>query len=232
VEAVLSARPIDAEVVGARRIMAEVTSARQIRAAVFDLGGVLIHWDPRHLYRHLFADESAMERFLTEVCTQEWNSRQDEGRPWADAIESLAVEHPDQRELIAAFRERWGEMLVGEIPGTVAVLDDVRRTGLPIYALSNWSAETFPIAVPRFPFLGWFDGILLSGEVAVIKPDRRIFEILLDRYDLDPTRTLFVDDLPANVAAAARLGMVALSFTDAPSLRRDLVDIGVLPAQD
>jgi 2-haloacid dehalogenase len=206
-------------------------SARPIEAAVFDLGGVFIDWDPRYLYRRLFGDEAAMEQFLNEVCTQEWNLRQDEGRPWADAIESLATEHPHQRKLIAAYRERWEEMLGGEIAGTVAVLDEVRGAGLPIYALSNWSAETFPIARPRFPFLAWFDGIVLSGEQAIAKPDPRIFEILLDRYDLDPTATLFVDDSPGNVAAAARLGMVAVSFTDAPSLRQGLVDLGVLPTR-
>ncbi len=208
-----------------------VLSARPIEAAVFDLGGVLIDWDPRYLYRRLFGDEAAMEQFLREVCTQEWNHRQDEGRSWAEAVESLAREHPHQRELIAAYHERWQEMLGGEIAGTVAVLDEVRRAGLPIYALSNWSAETFPIARPRFPFLAWFDGIVVSGEHAIAKPDPRIFEILLDRYDLDPTATLFVDDSPGNVAAAARLGMVAVSFTDPPALRQDLVDLGVLPAR-
>ncbi len=206
-------------------------SGRSIKAAVFDLGGVLIDWDPRYLYRQLFDDETAMERFLHEVVSPEWNLRQDEGRPWTDAIGSLATAYPGQRDLIVAFRERWVEMLGGPIEGTTAVLEELRLAGVRTYALSNWSAETFPLARPMFPFLEWFDGIVLSGEVGIAKPDPRIFEILLERFELEPNTTLFIDDSLANVEAAAEFGMVAVRFLDAATLRGNLVDLGLLEAQ-
>jgi 2-haloacid dehalogenase len=136
-----------------------------VHAAVFDLGGVLIDWNPRYLYRKLLADDAAVETFLTEICSQEWNSEQDLGRSWSEAVESLAREHPDQRALIAAYRERWEEMLGGPIDESVELLAELRASGLPLFALSNWSAETFPIALSRYSFLSWFTGIVISGEV-------------------------------------------------------------------
>jgi 2-haloacid dehalogenase len=195
---------------------------------VFDLGGVLIDWDPRHLYRQLFDDPDEMESFLAEVTTAEWNAHQDAGRPWADAVAILTAEHPDRRDLIAAFHLRWPEMLAGEIPGTVAVLDDLRATGVRLLALSNWSAEMFPVARERFDFLVWFEGIVISGEVGVNKPDRRIFEDLVRRFEIQPSATVFIDDSTANLATAATLGFRAIQFTDATALRRDLVRLGLL----
>lgn len=197
-------------------------------AVIFDLGGVLIDWDPRHLYRRLFADETAMEAFLNEVATQEWNAQQDAGRPWAEAVTALVAQYPDQRGLIEAFHGRWPEMVAGPIGGTVDVLADLREAGLRLYALSNWSAETFPIARRRFPFLDWFDGIVISGEVGVVKPDARIFEHLVARYAVEPGMAVFIDDSAVNVGAAARLGFVALQFVDARSLRHDLEELGLL----
>ncbi len=199
-----------------------------ITAAVFDLGGVLIDWDPRHLYRRLFAgDEAAMERFLSEVCTPEWNARQDAGRPWDEAVAELASRHPESRDLIVAFDRRWEEMLGGPIRGTVDVLGELRGAGLPIYALSNWSAAKFPIARLHFAFLSWFDDIVISGELGTIKPDPAMFRALLDRHGLEPSTTVYVDDSPANVAVAAALGMVALRFADPATLRHDLVRLGL-----
>jgi len=198
-------------------------------AVIFDLGGVLIDWDPRHLYRSLFADEASMEAFLAEVATPAWNERQDGGRPWAEAVAELAERNPDQRELIEAYHARWPEMLAGPIEGTVALLSQLRKTSLRLYALSNWSAETFPIARGRFPFLDWFDGIVISGNVGSLKPDARIFEHLVARYAIDPGMAVFIDDSPANVEAARRLGFVALRFVDAPTLRDDLTRLGLLP---
>jgi 2-haloacid dehalogenase len=195
---------------------------------VFDLGGVLIDWDPRHLYRRLFVDPAEMESFLAEVTTAEWNAHQDAGRPWAEAVEILAAEHPDRRELIAAFHLRWPEMLAGEIPGTVDVLDDLRATGVRLLALSNWSAEMFPVARERFDFLAWFEGIVISGEVGVNKPDRRIFEHLVERFEIQPAATVFIDDSAANLAAAAALGFRPIQFIDATTLRHDLVQLGIL----
>lgn len=199
-----------------------------VTAVVFDLGGVLIDWDPRYLYRTLFADEVAMEDFLTTVTTPEWNRAQDAGRPWSEAVEELAARHPDKRELIEAYRGHWPEMLGGPIEPTVDILRDLRATAVRLYALSNWSAETFAIARPRYPFLEWFDGIVISGEEGVIKPDARIFQVLLERYDLRPEETAFIDDHAPNVHAAAALGMQALRFTDAETLRSELHSLGLL----
>jgi 2-haloacid dehalogenase len=196
-------------------------------AVVFDLGGVLIDWDPRYLYRSLFGgDEAAMEAFLAEVTTPDWNSQQDAGRPWAEAIESLARKHPERRELISAFWLRWTETLGEAIEPTVEILGELHRAGVRLFALSNWSAETFPLAKPRYPFLEWFEGIVISGELGVVKPDARIFRHLLARYGLDPAATVFIDDSEANVRAALDLGMRAIRFEDAHELRRDLAALG------
>jgi 2-haloacid dehalogenase len=203
-------------------------------AVVFDLGGVLVDWDPRYLYRQLFADPDEMESFLAEVTTAEWNALQDAGRPWAEAIETLAAEYPDRRELIEAFHRRWPEMLAGEIEGAVDVLAELRAARVRLVALSNWSAEMFPFARARFEFLEWFEGIVISGDVGVNKPDPRIFEYLVERFDIEPGAAVFVDDSAANVDAAASLGFRAIRFTDATALRAELVQFGLLrdvPAQ-
>jgi 2-haloacid dehalogenase len=205
------------------------TTRQSPTAVVFDLGGVLIDWDPRYLYRSMFdGDEAAMEAFLAEVTTPEWNQQQDAGRPWTEAIESLSREHPERRELISAFWHRWTETLGEAIEPTVEILDELRRAGLRLFALSNWSAETFPLARPRYPFLEWFEGIVISGEVRLVKPDARIFRHLLERYGLAPGSTVFIDDSETNVQAARRLGMTGIHFRDAPGLRRDLAALGLL----
>ena len=202
--------------------------ATEITAVVFDLGGVLIDWNPRHLYRKLFgADEAGMERFLTEVCGPEWNAALDAGRPLADAVAELAAAHPGEAELIAAYGSRWHEMLGGAFEDTVAILLELRRAGLRTYALSNLSAETFPATRPLYPFLAGMDGILLSGEVKVGKPDPAIFRIFLERFALTPRNTVYIDDNPPNVAQAALLGMVALHFAGAAQLRSDLRGLGL-----
>jgi 2-haloacid dehalogenase len=200
-----------------------------VSAVVFDLGGVLIDWDPRHLYRSLFdGDEAAMETFLATVCTPEWNREQDTGRPWSEAVATLVADHPDQHDLITAYWKRWPETLGDAIRPTVDVLAELRAAGVPLYALSNWSAETFPAARPRYPFLEWFDGIVISGEVRAAKPDRRIYEALLERHDLEPGSILFIDDMAENAAAAEALGIRSIRFTDGAALRRDLVSLGLL----
>ena len=201
----------------------------RLTAVVFDLGGVLIDWDPRHLYRRLFDDSDEMESFLAEVTTAEWNGHQDAGRPWAEAIEILVAEHPERRELIEAFHRRWPEMLAGGIPGTVDVLAELRATDVRLLALSNWSAEMFPVALQRFDFLAWFEGIVISGEVGVNKPDRRIFDHLAEQFEIEPEAALFIDDSAANIDAARGLGFRVIQFTDAAALRLELVRLGVLP---
>jgi len=199
------------------------------RVVIFDLGGVLIDWDPRHLYRKLFAgDERAMEAFLSEVCTVEWNERQDAGRTFAEAVQTLLPRHADKLHLIEAFGRRFDEMIAGDISGTVEVLADLRRAGVPRYALSNWSAETFPPQRSRFPFLAWFDGIVLSGEEGVVKPDPRIFRILLERYSIAPEEAVFIDDNPVNAAAAGTLGIHGIHFRSPAALRREIRALGLL----
>jgi 2-haloacid dehalogenase len=199
---------------------------------VFDLGGVLIDWNPRHLYRKLFDDEAAMERFLAEVCHAAWNLEQDRGRSFADAIEEAALRHPDQRAMIEAYHASWGEMLAGEIEGSVAVLEELAAAGYELHALTNWSAETFPIARPRFAFLDRFQTILVSGHERLVKPDARIFQLLLERIAHPAQRCIYIDDSQPNVAAAAALGFDAIHFTAPPGLRAALADRGVLAATD
>ena len=201
-----------------------------VKAVVFDLGGVLIDWDPRYLYRELLDDEAAVEEFLATVCTPEWNAEQDRGRPFAEGVAELVERHPVHAAAITAYSERWPEMLGGDIGGTVEVLAELREAGVPVYALTNWSAETFGIARERFEFLEWFDGVLVSGEERMIKPDPAIFRLLLDRFGLDPGATFYIDDSPANVAAADRLGFDAVRFTSPAQLRRDLEARGLLSA--
>ena len=193
------------------------------KAVVFDLGGVLIDWDPRHLYRKLLADEAAVEEFLATVCTPEWNAELDRGRPFAEGVAELVERHPEHAAAIAAYHERWPEMVAGEVPGSVEVLAELRAAGVPLYALTNWSAETFAITRERFEFLDWFCGLLVSGEEGMTKPDPAIFRLLLDRFGLDPQATVFVDDSATNVAAAEALGLDAVRFTGPERLRRDLV---------
>ena len=199
-----------------------------ITSVVFDLGGVLIDWNPRHLYRKLFgADEAAMERFLAEVCTPDWNSRFDAGRPLAEGVAELVAVNPEQAELISAYQQRWPEMLGGAFEGTVAILGELRRAGLRTYALSNWSAETFQVTRPLYPFLEEMDGILVSGEVKLGKPDPAIFREFLRRFNLAPQNTVYIDDWDRNIAVATALGMIAVRFVDAVLLRSELRGLGL-----
>ena len=189
---------------------------------VFDLGGVLIDWNPRHLYRKLFQQEEAMEEFLAEVCNGAWNVEQDRGRPFAEATALLIARHPERRPMIEAYFGRWSEMLNGPIHGTVALLEALHARGVPLYALTNWSAETWKVARPMFPFLERFRGILVSGEVGLVKPDPAIYRRLADDFALTPGRSVFIDDSLPNVRAAADLGFHAHHFRSPETLRRFL----------
>jgi 2-haloacid dehalogenase len=196
---------------------------------IFDLGGVLIDWNPRHLYRKLFdGDEAAMEHFLATVCSQEWNRGQDAGGLIADAAGRLKEQHADKAELIDAFYGRFNEMMAGPISGTVDILAELHARGTPLYLLSNFSAETYPLACRRFEFLRLFHGIIVSGEVKAIKPDPRIYEILIERYRIDPHRAVFIDDVAENVDAAQRLGIYGIQFIDPEALRAELAMLNLL----
>ena len=205
-------------------------TARDI--VVFDLGGVLIDWDPRHLYRKLFAgDETAMEHFLATVCTHEWNRGQDAGRTFAEGASLLKAEHPDKAGLIDAYCARFDEMMPGPIAGSVEILADLKSSGVPLYCLTNFSAETYPPTFERFEFLRWFRGVVVSGEVGIIKPDPRMYELLLERFAIDPQRAVYIDDVAANVGAARPFGIHAIHFTTPAELRAELVELGLLPQQ-
>ena len=175
-------------------------------AVVFDLGGVLIRWDPRHLYRQLMPEDE-IDAFLDEVGFQAWNHEQDAGAPWGPAVEEHAALFPHRRELLAAYPARFAESLDGPVEGTVAILQELHAAGTRLVALTNWSAELFPHAEAAFDFLALFEGIVVSGREGLAKPDPAVFDLLLSRYHLDPARTVFVDVSPANVAAAAAAGV-------------------------
>lgn len=194
---------------------------------VFDLGGVLIDWNPRYLYRRLIDDEAAMELFLASVCTQAWNETFDAGRPFADGVAELCARHPAQSELIESFDRRWPEMIRGPIDGTVRHLEALAHAGTPLFALSNWSAEKFPHIRERYPFFDHFREIVISGEIGFIKPDPRAFQALLDRTAGPPEACLFIDDSEANVRAAERLGFRTIHFQGPEQLAEALSDHGL-----
>jgi 2-haloacid dehalogenase len=200
----------------------------EVDAVVFDLGGVLIDWNPRHLYRQLFDDEAAMENFLATICTLEWHVAHDRGESTADSCAELALVHPEHAPLIHAWAHRSEDMIGGPIDETVEILRDLKATGLPLYVLSNMEPETFPLRLERFDFLHWFDGHVISGLEGVVKPDPRIFRRLLRRFDLQPARTLFIDDSAVNVEAAAKIGIKAVLFESPSKLRAQLEEFGLL----
>ena len=196
---------------------------------VFDVGQVLIEWYPRHLYRELFDGyEDLMEDFLDRVCTPAWNLEQDRGRPWSEAIAQLSAEHPDCAELIRAYDDMWERMVPDAIPGTPEILAELKARGVPVYAITNFSADKFELTRKRFDFLNGFDGIVVSGQERLVKPDQAIYRLLMDRYGLEPNQCYFIDDNPNNVEAARSVGMSAHLFLGAEALRRDLAALGLL----
>ena len=200
-----------------------------ITTVVFDIGNVLIEWNPEYLYEKLIPDEEARRDFLENVCSPGWNLQQDCGRPWAEALESLAHEHPDNSELIAAFYHRWQEMVPGEVPGTRDILFQLKDRGCPLYAITNFSSEKFAETKDRFPFLkSSFIDIVVSGDERLIKPDVTIYQLFLKRNGLTADTCLFIDDSEVNVAGARKAGMIAHHFQGADGLRAELEGMGLL----
>ena len=196
---------------------------------LFDLGAVLIDWNPRYLYRPLFqGDETAMEHFLAEIAPPWWNLEIDAGKTFDQAVAERSALHPHHAELIALWRDGWETMLREEIAGSVEILGELRKKGHGLHALTNWSAETFPIARRRFEFLNWFENIVVSGEVGLAKPDPRIFALAIERCRLDPARTVFIDDSLCNVEAGRKAGLRTLHFRNPDQLRADLNELGLL----
>lgn len=189
---------------------------------MFDLGNVLIPWDRRRLFGKLIADPAALDHFCDHILTMAENARLDAGLPLADLVVDLAERHPDHREVLQAFGDRWDETIGPAIEGSVAILGSLVDAGHRCYALSNWNADTFAAIEDRYPFLAWFDGLIISGREGVIKPDPAIYRLLCDRHDVEPAEAVFIDDSATNVAAAIALGFDGIVFTDPESLAAEL----------
>ncbi len=198
-------------------------------AIVFDLGGVLIDWNPRYLYRKMFnGDEQEMAYFLSAVCPMDWNETMDAGKPFAQAVQERIDLFPQYEPYIRAYHGRWVEMVGGEIEETIPVLARVKERGYPLFALSNWSAETFALVKNRFQFLDWFDEVVISGEVGAAKPDRKIFDVFLQRVGRPANHCLFIDDNKRNIEAAQMLGFQTIHFTGAQKLHAQLLSSNLI----
>lgn len=196
-------------------------------SVVFDVGGVLLDWNPRHLYRHLIADADELDRFLGEICTMAWNAELDAGRDFDEACATLAERHPDQAELIHAWK-RQGEMVSGEVPGMAAVVERLAAASVPLHILTNAPTHVYEDRLAEYPILQHFAGAVVSGSEGVLKPSPEIFARLVSRFGLEPAATLFVDDLEVNVEGARRAGFVGHRFVDAPTLVAELEALGLL----
>jgi 2-haloacid dehalogenase len=201
----------------------------KIDTVIFDLGGVLIDWNPRYLYRKIFKTEDEITWFMTNICTSEWNDMQDAGRSFSDATEELVKKFPEHELPIRAWYGRFPETISGAILPTVDVLTKVKnKRAHRLYALTNWSAESFPWAPENFEFLSWFEGIVVSGQEKTRKPYKVFYDILLNRYDIDPARAVFIDDNIKNIQGANDVGLNTIHFTSASELEKDLVRLGIL----
>ncbi|MEU4293268.1 HAD family phosphatase [Kribbella sp. NPDC026596] len=202
-------------------------SERMIDVVVFDIGGVLLDWSPDYLYADLIPDEQERTHFLTNVTTPAWNHKQDEGRPWAEAVAELTSLHPEHSEWIEAYDSGWLKMVKGVFEDTAAVLTELGALGIPTYALTNFSAEKWEVAKEAFAILSHFDGEVVSGVEQTVKPDEKIYRILIDRFGLDPARTFYTDDMQYNVDGARTVGLDAELFTGAANLRDQLRSRGL-----
>jgi len=198
------------------------------RAALFDIGNVLVRWDPRTLYSKIFSDPAERDRFLAEVCTMPWHIQHDAGVSWDQTVPALIAQYPQYAEAIAAWRDRWSEMFSGAIPQTEAAIEALHARGVPIYALTNMSVETFPATMAMSPATRRFRDVIVSGHERVTKPERRIFEIVCERSGLAPQDFFFVDDSAPNIETARAMGFFVHNFADPAALRPDLERHGLL----
>jgi 2-haloacid dehalogenase len=199
-----------------------------IQTIIFDLGGVLVDWSPLYVYDNYFEKEADKNFFFGHICTSDWNEEQDGGRSIQEATELLIGQYPEWEKAIRDFYGRWHEMMRGEISETVSLLEKIKQSGLyQLYALTNWSAETFPAARERFQFLQWFDGILVSGEEKTRKPFPEFYLKLIDKYKIDITSAIFIDDNLRNVKAAQSLGIQSLHFTKPETLQKELLALNI-----
>jgi len=202
-------------------------SEQRVDVVVFDIGGVLLDWSPDYLYGELIPDPAAREHFLTHIANGEWNKQQDAGRSWSEAVAELSSLHPEHAEWIEAYDKGWLKMVKGVLADTAVLITEIRAKKIPNYALTNFSHEKWEVAKAAFPILAGFDGEVVSGAELTTKPDEKIYRILLERFDLDPARTFYTDDVQANVDGARDVGIDAELFTDAGTLRRHLRERGL-----
>jgi len=200
-----------------------------ITTILFDLGGVLIGWNPIIPYLKAFdGDREKAQWFLDNICTMDWNEEQDAGRTLAEATRVKIAEYPEYEDLIRLYYDEWETMLTGAIKGTVEIFRQLKEnTKYPIYAITNWSAETFPVAQARYDFLGWFEGVSVSGELKMRKPYPEIYQYTLEKYNISPSEAVFIDDNLKNVEAARNLGIHAIHFHSPEQLRVSLSKLGV-----
>lgn len=200
-----------------------------INTIIFDLGAVLIDWNPHYMYRSVFDNEEEMKNFLATITTSDWNEEQDAGRSLQEGTDLLVKQFPEHEANIRLFYARWYEMLGEAFWDTVEIFKELKETGkYKIYALTNWSAETFPVAFERYEFLKWFDGIVVSGAEKMRKPTPEFYQILLDRYHVRAEEALFIDDNKRNVLAAEKLGIKSIHFTSAEALKEELISMAIL----
>jgi len=199
-----------------------------MKTIVFDIGGVLVDWNPRYAYSKIFKDPQKMEWFLKNVCGPEWNAKQDAGRTFAEGTAELKQKFPQYEKEINFFYSNWQNMFGGAFEGSVAILKQLKAEGYRLYCITNWSAEAFPWAREHFPFLKLFEDTIVSGEVKMIKPDPKIFQVLLDRHHLDARDCVFIDDNQTNIDAAAKLGFNAIHFENPAQLKADLAKYDVV----
>ncbi|MFM9910042.1 MAG: HAD family hydrolase, partial [Chitinophagaceae bacterium] len=184
-----------------------------INTIVFDLGGVLVDWNPDYVFKKIFSTDEEMQWFYKNICTSEWNEEQDAGRTLKEGTALLIKQFPSHENNIRAFYDRWEEMLGGPIHESVEIFKEIKESShYKTYALTNWSAETFPIALERYAFLHWFDGRLVSGEEKTRKPFLDIYEKLIKRFTINPTTAIYIDDNIRNLYPAKQLGFSTIHF--------------------
>lgn len=200
-----------------------------IQAVIFDFGNVLLEWNPRHVYRRYFPnDEEAMEQFFREVNFMDWNLQQDKGRPFAEGVAELSKQFPHYSDLIQAYHDNWEDSIGDYLAGTVEIMKQLKNSGYSLYGLSNWSAETFPIAREKYDFFHLLDDYVISGEVGMIKPEPEIFELLLKKIGKPVNECLFIDDALVNIQQAQKMGFATVHFQSPEQLENELRTLQLL----